>query len=212
MWTVRNDAGVFLSAKSGDAKKTRRMVRVRHAKLVKHVEHRCLELSVAAALETRFSLLDARVFALMKIHSEETARLFRRLDHRVRVLERRGSRLRHDNVEARVQRRHRRRAMQVIRRIDLHCVKLGLRDQFLVVAESPVGRQARKVAKPVPILLVRVSDGADLQLRCETAAEVKVLVNLADDGARADDAETEFGFHDCCSVRWCRFVSRETLR
>ena len=71
MCTVRNETGVFFSAKSGRGEEARRVVGVRHPQLVQHVEDGGLEGAVAAILKARLGFLDARVFALVEVNAQE---------------------------------------------------------------------------------------------------------------------------------------------
>ncbi len=57
-----------------------------------------------------------------------------------------------------------------------------------VIGEAAGGGHAGEVGEPVAVLLVRVGNGADIQQVRVMAVEVEVLVDLAHDGAGANDA------------------------
>ena len=195
MCTVRNDTGVFFSAKSGEAKKRGEWFGIGHAQLVEHVENGRLERAVAPALEARLGFLDARVFALVEVDAQKAPGLLRGLDHRVGVLDRGGGGLGHDHVQAGVERATVGAQCRWSGVLTCTASSFDLRQQFLVVGKPAVGQARRPGRKPVAVLLVRVGHGANFQQRRIMAVEIKVLVNLAHDGAGADDAEAKFGFH-----------------
>ena len=85
--------------------------------------------------------------------------------------------------------------MEVVGGIDLDGVELDFAQQVAVVGEAAIGRHASEVRKPVAALLVRVRHGADVQEVRVVAVEVEVLVDLAHDGAGADDTEPKLRLH-----------------
>ena len=154
-----------------------------------------MEGAVTAILKARLGLFDARVFALVEVNAQEAAAVLGRLNHCVGILDGSGGGFGHDHIQAGFERIHGRRAVQVVRSIDLDGVELDLGQEFPVVGEASAGGHTGKVGKPVAALLVRVCDGADFQEMGVMAAEVKVLVNLAHHGPGADDAKLEFSLH-----------------